>query len=81
MRGAIGANDQARIEATSPAQTRRDDLQHGTNAACVQGCISSECRPHQRMRTATHQATLEAVPGRDGAHKWRTRVSIGTAPI
>lgn len=30
--------------------TRRDDLQHGTNAAYVRGCVCSECRAHQRMR-------------------------------
>ena len=32
---------------------RRDDLQHGTNAAYVHGCVcSSECRSHQRVRMA-----------------------------
>jgi hypothetical protein len=30
--------------------TRRDDLQHGTNAAYVSGCVCSECRGHQRQR-------------------------------
>jgi hypothetical protein len=29
--------------------TRRDDLQHGTNAAYVRGCVCSECREHQRI--------------------------------
>jgi hypothetical protein len=32
--------------------TRRDDFQHGTNAAYVQGCVCSECRQHQRIRMA-----------------------------
>jgi hypothetical protein len=32
--------------------TRRDDLQHGTNAAYVHGCVCSECREHQRIRMA-----------------------------
>jgi hypothetical protein len=30
--------------------TRRDDLQHGTNAAYVRGCVCRECREHQRVR-------------------------------
>jgi hypothetical protein len=32
--------------------TRRDDLEHGTNAAYVSGCVCSECRTHQRLRMA-----------------------------
>jgi hypothetical protein len=32
--------------------TRRDDLQHRTNAAYVRGCVCSECREHQRVRMA-----------------------------
>jgi hypothetical protein len=32
--------------------TRRDDLEHGTNAAYVQGCVCGECRAHQRVRMA-----------------------------
>jgi hypothetical protein len=35
--------------------TRRHDLQHGTNAASVQGCICSECREHQRIRMARNR--------------------------
>ena len=31
--------------------TRRDDLQHGANAAYVAGCACKECREHQRVRT------------------------------
>jgi hypothetical protein len=34
--------------------TRRDDLQHGTNAAYVRGCVCSDCRTHQRNRMARH---------------------------
>jgi hypothetical protein len=33
----------AQLDAALTA-TRRDDLQHGTNAAYVQGCVCSECR-------------------------------------
>jgi hypothetical protein len=33
--------------------TRRDDIDHGTNAAYVHGCFCSECREHQRIRMAT----------------------------
>jgi hypothetical protein len=32
--------------------TRRDDLEHGTNAAYVAGCVCRECREHQRVRMA-----------------------------
>jgi hypothetical protein len=32
--------------------TRRDDLQHGTNAAYVHGCVCGECREYQRVRMA-----------------------------
>jgi hypothetical protein len=32
--------------------TRRDDLEHGTTAAYVHGCVCSECRAHQRSRMA-----------------------------
>jgi len=39
----------AALEATLTA-TRRDDLEHGTNAAYVRGCVCSECRTHQRVR-------------------------------
>jgi hypothetical protein len=30
--------------------TRRDDLEQGTNAAYVAGCVCKECREHQRER-------------------------------
>jgi hypothetical protein len=33
----------------------RDDLEHGTNAAYVHGCVCSECREHQRVRVATNR--------------------------
>ena len=32
--------------------TRRDDLEHGTNAAYVHGCVCRDCREHQRVRIA-----------------------------
>jgi hypothetical protein len=41
----------AELEAALTA-TRRDDLEHGTNAAYVAGCVCSECREHQRVRMA-----------------------------
>jgi len=37
---------------TALTATRRDDLQHGTNAAYVNGCVCSECREYQRVRMA-----------------------------
>jgi hypothetical protein len=33
---------------TALTATRRDDVEHGTNAADVAGCVCSECREHQR---------------------------------
>jgi hypothetical protein len=38
-----------KLEAALTA-TRREDLQHGTNAAYVHGCVCRECREHQRVR-------------------------------
>jgi hypothetical protein len=35
--------------------TRREDLEHGTNAAYVQGCVCSECRENQRIRMAKNR--------------------------
>jgi hypothetical protein len=46
-----------RLEAALTA-TRRDDLQHGTNAAYVSGCVCRECREHQRIRTARNRPTV-----------------------
>jgi hypothetical protein len=41
--------------------TRRDDLQHATNAAYVAGCVCQECREHQRLRMArNHTATARS---------------------
>jgi hypothetical protein len=34
---------------------RRDDLQHGTNAAYAHGCVCIECREHQRIRMARNR--------------------------
>jgi hypothetical protein len=39
----------AALEAALTA-TRRDDLEHGTNAAYVAGCVCRDCREHQRVR-------------------------------
>jgi cytidylate kinase len=37
---------------TALTATRRDELEHGTNAAYVAGCVCKECRAHQRQRMA-----------------------------
>jgi hypothetical protein len=44
-----------KLEAALTA-SRRDDLEHGTNAAYVRGCACSECREHQRDRMARNRA-------------------------
>ncbi len=41
----------AALEAALTA-TRRDDVEHGTNAAYVRGCVCRECREYQRIRMA-----------------------------
>jgi hypothetical protein len=35
--------------------TRRDDLQHGTNAAYVRGCVCGACREYQRVRMSKNR--------------------------
>jgi len=35
--------------------TRRNDLEHGTNAAYVAGCVCNQCREYQRIRIATNR--------------------------
>jgi hypothetical protein len=30
--------------------SRREDLEHGTNAAYLHGCVCSDCRTHQQFR-------------------------------
>ena len=35
---------------------RRVDLQHGTNAAYVAGCVCGVCRSHQRVRMAKQRS-------------------------
>jgi hypothetical protein len=42
--------------------TRRTDLDHGTNAAYVAGCVCKECREHQRIRMI-----LETLLGRSSS--------------
>jgi hypothetical protein len=34
--------------------TRRDDVNHGTNAAYVAGCVCADCRERQRERKASN---------------------------
>ena len=48
--------------------TRRDDLEHGTNAAYVRGCACSDCRKHQHIRMLGIAAS-RLVRGR--FHQWR----------
>jgi hypothetical protein len=35
---------------TALTATRRDDLQHGTNAAYIHGCVCTDCRTYQLIR-------------------------------
>jgi hypothetical protein len=35
--------------------TRRTDIEHGTNAAYVAGCVCKDCREHQRRRMARNR--------------------------
>jgi hypothetical protein len=44
----------AALEAALTA-TRRDDVEHGTNAAYVHSCVCGECRDHQRIRMARNR--------------------------
>jgi hypothetical protein len=41
--------------------TRRDDLEHGTNATYVHGCVCAECQEHQRVRMAQNRKPLNAI--------------------
>jgi hypothetical protein len=43
----------AALEAALAA--RRGDLEYGTNAAYVAGCVCKECREHQRQRMAKNR--------------------------
>jgi hypothetical protein len=36
--------------------SRREDLEHGTNAAYLHGCVCSDCRTHQQARMGRHRA-------------------------
>jgi hypothetical protein len=38
------------LEAALTAAVRRDDLEHGSNAAYVNGCVCTDCREHQQRR-------------------------------
>jgi hypothetical protein len=61
--GLTKTNDEwsAALEAALMA-ARRDDLEQGTNAAYVRGCVCSECREHQRVRMAQNRKPLNARP-------------------
>jgi hypothetical protein len=43
-----------KLEAALTA-TRRDDLEQGTHAAYVHGCVCKDCREHQRQRMAKNR--------------------------
>jgi hypothetical protein len=36
---------------------RRDDLEHGTNAAYVHGCVCRDCREHQQRRMGRNRGS------------------------
>jgi hypothetical protein len=55
----------ATLEAALTA-ARRDDLQHGTNAAYVAGCVCRECREHQRVRMARNRNWVARRLGTQG---------------
>jgi len=40
---------------TALTAARRNDLEHGTNAAYVHGCVCSECREQQRIRMSRNR--------------------------
>jgi hypothetical protein len=44
---------------TALMATRWDDLEHGTIAAYVHGCVCPECREHQRQRMARKPLTTD----------------------
>jgi hypothetical protein len=50
----LAKTDQAWATSLEAALTasRRDDLEHGTNAAYVRGCVCRDCREQQRKRMA-----------------------------
>jgi hypothetical protein len=55
---------------------RRGDLEHGTNAAYVAGCVCEECREHQRLRMArgkVREGTRSRTEAPTGAHRTPTR--------
>ena len=53
----LNQTDEAWSAALEAALTssRRDDLEHGTNAAYAAGCVCRECREHQRQRMAKNR--------------------------
>jgi hypothetical protein len=40
---------------------RRDDLEHGTNAAYANGCVCRDCREHQQRRMGRKPWQLRLV--------------------
>ena len=52
--------DQEWLESALTA-TRRDDLQHGTKAAYVRGCVCKECRDHQRERMGRNATNARLI--------------------
>jgi hypothetical protein len=58
-----------KLEAALTA-ARCEDLQHGTNAAGLHGCVCSECREHQQVRIGRNRSSRG---GRSGTVKQRVR--------
>jgi hypothetical protein len=62
---------------TALTAARRDDLQHGTNAAYVHGCACKDCREHLR---AVASETLTGMAGQ--SHRWRmNELLVGSARV
>jgi hypothetical protein len=41
---------------TALTASRREDLEHGTNAAYLHGCVCRDCRTHQQVRMGRYRA-------------------------
>jgi hypothetical protein len=49
----------AKLEAALTA-SRRADLEHGTNAAYIHGCVCYDCRRHQQVRMGRNRSSVNA---------------------
>jgi hypothetical protein len=55
---------------------RRDDLEHGTNAAYVHGCVCTDCRERQQRRMGRKPAAKRHPLDCEALERW-TRVGFG----